>query len=79
MKDKLKEYEDAGVDKTVFVPQAGKAKHEHICEALEYFADEDMEEFDQEESDDSGFSRGPEVPVKRSWNFQKTGNPTGRT
>ena len=30
-------YEEAGVDQLIFVMQAGKNRHEHICEAIELF------------------------------------------
>jgi hypothetical protein len=38
-------YEAAGVDEMIFVLQAGRNRHEHICEALELFAAEVMPEF----------------------------------
>ena len=39
------QYEDAGVDQLIFVSQAGRNRHEHICESLELFAREVMPEF----------------------------------
>ena len=36
----LKGYQEAGVDQVIFVSQAGKNNHEHICESLELFAKE---------------------------------------
>lgn len=36
----LRGYEEAGVDQIIFVSQAGRNRHEHICESLEYFARE---------------------------------------
>ena len=44
-------YEAAGVDQVVFVSQAGRNRHEDICEALELFAAEVMPEF-AEKADD---------------------------
>jgi alkanesulfonate monooxygenase SsuD/methylene tetrahydromethanopterin reductase-like flavin-dependent oxidoreductase (luciferase family) len=38
-------YEAAGVDQIIFVSQAGKNQHEHICESLELFAAEVLPEF----------------------------------
>jgi alkanesulfonate monooxygenase SsuD/methylene tetrahydromethanopterin reductase-like flavin-dependent oxidoreductase (luciferase family) len=38
-------YAEAGVDQVIFVSQAGRNAHEHICESLELFADEVMPEF----------------------------------
>lgn len=34
------EFEDAGVDQIIFLQQAGFNRHDHICEALNLFADE---------------------------------------
>ncbi len=44
-------YEKAGVDEIIFVSQAGKNKHEDICESMELFAAEVMPEF-AERADD---------------------------
>jgi hypothetical protein len=41
----VREYEAAGVDQLIFVSQAGRNRHEHICESLELFAREVMPEF----------------------------------
>jgi alkanesulfonate monooxygenase SsuD/methylene tetrahydromethanopterin reductase-like flavin-dependent oxidoreductase (luciferase family)/putative sterol carrier protein len=38
-------YEAAGVDQVIFVLQAGKNQHEHICESLELFASQVMPRF----------------------------------
>jgi alkanesulfonate monooxygenase SsuD/methylene tetrahydromethanopterin reductase-like flavin-dependent oxidoreductase (luciferase family) len=38
-------YEEAGVDQLIFVSQAGRNRHDHICESLELFAREVMPEF----------------------------------
>jgi len=38
-------YAEAGVDQVIFVSQAGRNDHEHICESLELFASEVMPEF----------------------------------
>lgn len=43
-------FKAAGVDQTVFIQQGGNNRHEHICEALELFADEVMEPFSSVES-----------------------------
>ena len=43
----LRGYEEAGVDLVIFVSQAGRNRHEHICESLELFAGEVMSEFKQ--------------------------------
>ncbi|MBI2704661.1 MAG: LLM class flavin-dependent oxidoreductase [Actinobacteria bacterium] len=41
----LRRYEEAGVDQVIFVMQAGKNTHEHICESIERFSREVMPEF----------------------------------
>jgi hypothetical protein len=38
-------YAQAGVDQVIFVLQAGRNRHEHICESLELFADAVMPRF----------------------------------
>ncbi|WP_342433721.1 LLM class flavin-dependent oxidoreductase [Neobacillus sp. FSL H8-0543] len=45
VRDILRRYEEAGVDQVIFISQAGKNQHEHICEALNLFAKEVMPEF----------------------------------
>jgi hypothetical protein len=50
-------YEEAGVDQVIFVSQAGRNSHDHICESLELFAAEVMPEF-AERADDVERSKG---------------------
>ena len=38
-------FEESGVDQLIFVMQAGKNQHEHICEAIEMFGKEVLPEF----------------------------------
>jgi alkanesulfonate monooxygenase SsuD/methylene tetrahydromethanopterin reductase-like flavin-dependent oxidoreductase (luciferase family) len=45
MRAHLIEYQDAGVDQIIFMQQAGRNRHEHICESLQLFADEVMGPF----------------------------------
>ncbi|MHB1487776.1 MAG: LLM class flavin-dependent oxidoreductase [Acidimicrobiales bacterium] len=45
----MKGYAEAGVDQVILVSQAGKNRHEHICESLELFAREVMPEFHEGE------------------------------
>ena len=45
IRDLVRRYEAAGVDQIIFVSQAGKNRHEHICESLELFAAEVLPEF----------------------------------
>ena len=45
VRERLRRMEEAGVDQTVFIQQAGRNQHEHICESLELFAKDVMPEF----------------------------------
>jgi alkanesulfonate monooxygenase SsuD/methylene tetrahydromethanopterin reductase-like flavin-dependent oxidoreductase (luciferase family) len=45
IRDLVARYERAGVDQLIFVSQAGRNRHEHICESLELFAAEVLPEF----------------------------------
>jgi alkanesulfonate monooxygenase SsuD/methylene tetrahydromethanopterin reductase-like flavin-dependent oxidoreductase (luciferase family) len=45
VRELVRQYEAAGVDQLIFVSQAGRNRHEHICESLELFAREVMPEF----------------------------------
>jgi alkanesulfonate monooxygenase SsuD/methylene tetrahydromethanopterin reductase-like flavin-dependent oxidoreductase (luciferase family)/putative sterol carrier protein len=45
VRDLVRRYEEAGVDQMIFVLQAGRNRHEHICESLELFASGVMPEF----------------------------------
>ncbi len=47
----LRKFEKAKVDQVTFIQQAGLNKHEHICDALELFAEEVMPEFKQREAE----------------------------
>jgi alkanesulfonate monooxygenase SsuD/methylene tetrahydromethanopterin reductase-like flavin-dependent oxidoreductase (luciferase family)/putative sterol carrier protein len=43
--DLCRRYEAAGVDQVIFVLQAGKNRHEHICESIELFGSEVLPRF----------------------------------
>ena len=45
VRELVRAYEAAGVDQLIFISQAGRTGHEHICESLELFAAEVMPEF----------------------------------
>lgn len=45
MRAHLEAFHDSGVDQIIFMQQAGRNRHEHICESLQLFADEVMEPF----------------------------------
>jgi alkanesulfonate monooxygenase SsuD/methylene tetrahydromethanopterin reductase-like flavin-dependent oxidoreductase (luciferase family) len=46
----LRGYEGIGVDQMIFVSQAGRNRHEHICESLDLFAREVMPEFHERDA-----------------------------
>jgi len=48
MRGHLTGFQAAGVDQVIFLQQAGRNRHEHICESLELFAAEVMPEFASE-------------------------------
>ena len=52
----IERYEAAGVDQVIFVSQAGKNQHEHICESLELFGKEVLPRF-AENADEADRSR----------------------
>jgi alkanesulfonate monooxygenase SsuD/methylene tetrahydromethanopterin reductase-like flavin-dependent oxidoreductase (luciferase family) len=45
IRDYLRRFEEAGVDQLIFIMQAGKNRHEHICESLEMFGTQVLPEF----------------------------------
>lgn len=45
VRELIRQYEDAGVDQLIFISQAGRNRHEDICESMELFAAEVMPEF----------------------------------
>ncbi|MGH6986646.1 MAG: LLM class flavin-dependent oxidoreductase [Caulobacteraceae bacterium] len=51
LREHLRKFEDCGVDQVCFIQQAGRNRHEHICEALELFAGEVMGEFKAREAE----------------------------
>jgi alkanesulfonate monooxygenase SsuD/methylene tetrahydromethanopterin reductase-like flavin-dependent oxidoreductase (luciferase family) len=48
IRDHIAAFRDAGVDQVIFLQQAGRNRHEHICQSLELFATEVMGEFKAE-------------------------------
>ena len=49
MRPAMDAYREAGADQVLFIGQAGKTKHEHVCESLERFASDLMPEYTAEE------------------------------
>jgi alkanesulfonate monooxygenase SsuD/methylene tetrahydromethanopterin reductase-like flavin-dependent oxidoreductase (luciferase family) len=50
IREYLARYEEAGVDQLIFVMQAGKNRHEDICEALELFGTQVLPEFKERDA-----------------------------
>jgi alkanesulfonate monooxygenase SsuD/methylene tetrahydromethanopterin reductase-like flavin-dependent oxidoreductase (luciferase family) len=48
MRAHLRAFQEAGVDQVIFMQQAGRNRHDHICESLELFASEVMPDFRRE-------------------------------
>jgi hypothetical protein len=48
IREHVRGFQAAGVDQVIFLQQAGRNRHEHICESLELFATEVMPEFKAE-------------------------------
>ena len=40
LRERMAEYQEAGVDQVIFIQQAGRNKHEHIVDSLKLFAAE---------------------------------------
>jgi alkanesulfonate monooxygenase SsuD/methylene tetrahydromethanopterin reductase-like flavin-dependent oxidoreductase (luciferase family) len=49
VRDKLREYEEAGLDEIIFLSQAGRLSHEEICASLELFGKEVLPQFKERE------------------------------
>jgi alkanesulfonate monooxygenase SsuD/methylene tetrahydromethanopterin reductase-like flavin-dependent oxidoreductase (luciferase family) len=48
IRELVRAYQDVGVDQIIFVAQAGKNRHDHICESMELFAEQVLPEFAEE-------------------------------
>ncbi len=51
LREHLLKFEACNVDQVTFIQQAGRNRHEHICESLELFAAEVMPEFKEREEE----------------------------
>jgi alkanesulfonate monooxygenase SsuD/methylene tetrahydromethanopterin reductase-like flavin-dependent oxidoreductase (luciferase family) len=51
LRNHLQAFSDTGVDQTVFIQQGGNNRHDHICAAMELFADEVMPAFKADEAE----------------------------
>ncbi len=65
----LERFEEAGVDQVIFVLQAGRNRHEHICESLELFGAEVLPAFkERDEAQRQGARRrGSPQRWRRPW------------
>ncbi|WP_428116770.1 LLM class flavin-dependent oxidoreductase [Candidatus Poriferisodalis sp.] len=63
IRDFVRAYEDVGVDELIFVSQAGRNRHEDICESMELFAREVMPEFAE---------RAPEREARKRERYAET-------
>jgi alkanesulfonate monooxygenase SsuD/methylene tetrahydromethanopterin reductase-like flavin-dependent oxidoreductase (luciferase family) len=45
MREHLRAFQASGIDQVIFMQQAGRNRHDHICASLQLFADEVMAEF----------------------------------
>ena len=57
IRNKLKRFETSKIDSIILLNQAGKNKHEHICESLELFAKEVMPEFHAKEPEHQAWKK----------------------
>ena len=51
MRKHLRAFQDSGVDQVIFMQQAGRNRHDHICASLELFAAEVMGDFKRESAE----------------------------
>ena len=51
VRSQLQAYADAGIDQMIFIQQAGKNRHEDICDALELFASSVMDDLRADEDE----------------------------
>ena len=48
LREHLRGFQEAGVDQVILLQQAGRNRHDHICQSLELFAAEVMPDFKRE-------------------------------
>lgn len=63
IRNRLREYEQAGVDQVVFISQAGNNKHEDICSSLNLFAEKVLPEFKEREEKRARDKAGRMAPI----------------
>lgn len=51
LREHLRKFQEAGVDQSVFIQQAGNNKHEHIMQGMELFGQDVMPEFKENEAE----------------------------
>ena len=80
IREYFQRFEEAGVDQMIFVMQAGKNQHEHICEAIEMFGKEVLPEF-KDRDDKIGRRRrrsGSRRSSSRRWRARSTTRRSSR-
>jgi hypothetical protein len=75
LRDHLRQFEAVGVDQVIFIQQAGRNRHEHICEALELFAREVMPAFHEKEEARESAKRDSLAPFVEAALGRKTWMP----
>jgi len=58
IRNRLRKFEESNVDQVILLNQAGKNRHEDICESLELFAQEVMPEFHAREPEHQEWKQG---------------------
>jgi alkanesulfonate monooxygenase SsuD/methylene tetrahydromethanopterin reductase-like flavin-dependent oxidoreductase (luciferase family) len=81
VRDLCRRYEQAGVDQVIFVMQAGRNRHDHICESIALFASDVMPEF-AERADEADARRAerfaPAIEAARARRAATRGTQSGR-
>ena len=68
----LLKFEACGVDQVTFIQQAGRNRHDHICESLEVFGTEVMPEFKEREAERERTKTEELAPTsKRRWHERR--------
>jgi alkanesulfonate monooxygenase SsuD/methylene tetrahydromethanopterin reductase-like flavin-dependent oxidoreductase (luciferase family)/putative sterol carrier protein len=76
VRELLERYEAAGVDEVIFVSQAGRNKHEHICESIELFAREVLPHFEEKRASRETEKRERLAPaIERAMSRRKPAPP----
>jgi alkanesulfonate monooxygenase SsuD/methylene tetrahydromethanopterin reductase-like flavin-dependent oxidoreductase (luciferase family) len=73
---RIRSFADIGIDQLVFIQQGGKNRHDHICESLELFAAEIMDEFHEGEAERTARKEEELAPyVEQAFRRKEDGRP----